>query len=181
MSITEWVAPCMGMAHATPVLLHFDRDGQAFGPYPLEEAREYLKRGQILPTDQAWYEGGPGWVPVVQVPGMIGGMASGAPTPPPPASMPTAPQAVVTAVYSKADTKFNKHFFMRTLGRFLKVNPDGNPEQLFMTVRTGEEFLLYRVARAEQDHCVIQIDENGVRRDKRVDYFNINEIQVRQR
>jgi len=41
------------------VLLHFDRDGEAFGPYPLAEARDYLKRGEILPTDQAWFEGAP--------------------------------------------------------------------------------------------------------------------------
>jgi len=183
MSTTEWVARSLSLAHAAAVLLHFDREGQAFGPYPLEEAREYLKRGQILPTDQAWYEGGPGWVPVMQVPGMIGGgaPAPGSPPPPPSAVSPAAPQAVVTARYAKADTKFNKHFFVRILGRFLKVNPDGNPEQLFMRVRTGEEYLLYRVARAEQDHCVIQMDESGVRRDKRVDYFNIEEVEVRQR
>ena len=53
------------------MLLHFTRAGEAFGPYPLEEAREYLKKGQILPTDQAWYEGAPGWMNVTEVPGVI--------------------------------------------------------------------------------------------------------------
>ena len=77
--------------------------------------------------------------------------------------------------------KFNKYFFMSTLGTYLKSNPDVNPEQLFMRTRTGEEYLLYRVAKVEQDHCIIQMNLDGVRKDKRVDYFNINEIEVRPR
>ena len=62
------------------MLLHFDRDGDPFGPYPLEEAREYLKRGEILPTDQAWFEGAADWMPVMEVPGMIGTTAAGNPS-----------------------------------------------------------------------------------------------------
>ena len=161
--------PCM--------LLHFNRDGQAFGPYPLEEAREYLKRGQILPSDQAWYEGCPNWMPVVQVPGMIGGGATD--TPPPPSAAPAGP--VVLVSYSNATNKFNKKFFQTELARFLKLNPEGQTEQLFMRVRTGEEYALYRVAKTEGDHCVIQVDIDGVRKDKRVDYFNINDIEIHQR
>ena len=156
------------------MLLHFDRDGDPFGPYPLEEAREYLKHGEILPTDQAWFEGAADWMPVMEVPGMIGTTA-GAPPPPPP-SAPTA-QVTVVAQYTSATTKFNKRFFESELGRFLKVNPEDNPERLFMRTRNGE-FLLYRVAKAEQDHCIISIDLDGVRKDKRIDYFNINEIEV---
>tara|TARA_B100000459_G_scaffold109549_1_gene63812 strand:- start:528 stop:1133 length:606 start_codon:yes stop_codon:yes gene_type:complete len=164
--------PCM--------LLHFNRDGQAFGPYPLEEAREYLKRGQILPSDQAWYEGCPNWMPVVQVPGMIGGGATDTPPPPPPPSAaPAGP--VVLVSYSNATNKFNKKFFQTELARFLKLNPEGQTEQLFMRVRTGEEYALYRVAKTEGDHCVIQVDIDGVRKDKRVDYFNINDIEIHQR
>ena len=49
-----------------------------------------------------------------------------------------------------------------------------------MRVRTGEEYALYRVAKTE-DHCVIQVDVDGVRKDKRVDYFNINDIEIHQR
>ena len=161
--------PCM--------LLHFNRDGQAFGPYPLEEAREYLKRGQIMPSDQAWYEGCPNWMPVVQVPGMIGGGATD--TPPPPSAAPAGP--VVLVSYSNATNKFNKKFFQTELARFLKLNPEGQTEQLFMRVRTGEEYALYRVAKTEGDHCVIQVDIDGVRKDKRVDYFNINDIEIHQR
>ena len=153
------------------MLLHFDRDGDPFGPYSLEEAREYLKRGEILPTDQAWFEGAADWMPVMEVPGMIGTTAG---APPPPA--PTA-QVTVVAHYTSATTKFNKRFFESELGRFLKINPEGNPEHLFMRTRNGD-FALYRVAKAEQDHCIISVDLDGVRKDKRIDYFNINEIEV---
>ena len=157
------------------MLLHFTRDGQAFGPYPIEEAREYLKRGQILPTDQAWYEGCANWMPVIQVPGMIGASGGGAPPPPPASTVP-----VVLATYSSTNMKFNKKFIVSELGRFLKLNPEGFTEQLFMRTRNGD-FLLYRIAKAESDHCILQVDVNGVRRDKRMDYFNINEIEIRQR
>ena len=157
------------------MLLHFDRDGDPFGPYPLEEAREYLKRGEILPTDQAWFEGAADWMPVMEVPGMIGTTA-GAPPPPP---APTA-QVTVVAQYTSATTKFNKRFFESELGRFLKVNPEDNPERLFMRTRNGA-FSLYRVAKAEQDHCIISVNLDGVRKDKRIDYFNINEIEVQGR
>ena len=46
-----------------------------------------------------------------------------------------------------------------------------------MRTRNGD-FSLYRVAKAEQDHCIISVDLDGVRKDKRIDYFNINEIEV---
>ena len=165
------------------MLLHFTRDGQAFGPYPIEEAREYLKRGQILPTDQAWYEGCADWMPVTQVPGMIGAPGGDAappppPPPPPPSAAPAAP--VVLATYSSANMKFNRKFIESELGRFLKLNPDGLTEQLFMRTRNGD-FLLYRIAKTEGDHCILQVDVDGVRKDKRMDYFNITEIEVRQR
>ena len=105
------------------MLLHFTRAGEAFGPYPLEEAREYLKKGQILPTDQAWYEGAPGWMNVTEVPGVIGTTAPGAPPPPPPAAAPV--QTEVVARYTSDTTKFNKRFFDTEIGRFQKLNPDG--------------------------------------------------------
>ena len=154
------------------MLLHFDRDGDPFGPYPLEEAREYLKRGEILPTDQAWFEGAADWMPVMEVPGMIGTTAG--PPPPPPA------QVTVLAHYTSATTKFNKRFFESEIGRFLKLNPEDNPEQLFMRTRNGD-FALYRVAKAALDHCIISVDLDGVRKDKRIDYFNINEVEVQGR
>mgnify|MGYP001180222309 FL=1 len=83
----------------------------------------------------------------------------------------------VVAHYTSATTKFNKRFFESEIGRFLKLNPEENPERLFMRTRNGD-FSLYRVAKAEQDHCIISVDLDGVRKDKRIDYFNINEIEV---
>ena len=50
--------------------IHIDRQGQRFGPYPLEQVNQYLASGNLLPTDQAWYEGAPGWMPITQVPGV---------------------------------------------------------------------------------------------------------------
>jgi hypothetical protein len=157
------------------MLLHFDRDGQAFGPYPLEEARDYLKRGEILPTDHAWFEGAPDWMPVMQVPGMIGTTGSATPPPPPPPD-----EAKVVARFRSDTMKFNRRFFETELARFMKSNPDENPEQLFMRTRNGE-FLLYRVARAASDHIIIAMNLEGVRKEKRIDYFNINEIEIRSR
>ena len=47
------------------------RDDQQFGPYTVEDLNSYLVQGSILPTDQAWYEGAVGWMPMDQVPGVI--------------------------------------------------------------------------------------------------------------
>jgi hypothetical protein len=160
------------------MLLHFTRDGEAFGPYPLEEARGYLKKGQILPTDQAWYEGAPGWMNVTEVPGVIGTAAPGAPPPPPPAVAPV--QTEVVARYTSDTTKFNKRFFDTEIGRFQKLNPDGNPEQLFMQTREGA-FAVFRISEVKGDHCFISIDVGGARKEKRVNYFNINEIEIQRR
>ena len=119
-------------------------------------------------------------MPAIQVPGMIG--ASGGATPPPPPPPPSSPPSTVAlATYSNSNIKFNRKFMETELGRFLKLNPEGQTEQLFMRVRTGEEYLLYRVSKTEGDHCVVQVDVDGVRKDKRVDYFNITDIEVRHR
>ncbi len=50
--------------------IHINRDGQNFGPYSLDEVRQYVASGNIVLTDLAWYEGAPGWVPLGQVPGV---------------------------------------------------------------------------------------------------------------
>lgn len=50
--------------------IRIHRDGSDFGPYSLEELRQYLASGQIIPTDLAWYQGAPDWMPVTQVPGL---------------------------------------------------------------------------------------------------------------
>ena len=53
------------------MMIHILRDDQQFGPYTIEDLNSYLVQGSILPTDQAWYEGAAGWMPMDQVPGVI--------------------------------------------------------------------------------------------------------------
>ncbi len=52
------------------MLIHVSRDGAQFGPYTLEDANAYLAEGSLLPTDQAWHEGAPDWMPITEVPGI---------------------------------------------------------------------------------------------------------------
>ena len=40
------------------------------GPYTIEQINEYLGQGSLLPTDYAWHEGLPDWVPVTQISGV---------------------------------------------------------------------------------------------------------------
>lgn len=51
--------------------IHIARDGQRFGPYPLEEVNRQLVAGTIRLTDLAWYEGIPAWISLAQVPGVL--------------------------------------------------------------------------------------------------------------
>ena len=50
--------------------VHIDRNGERYGPYSNEDINAYLANGTLLPTDLAWHEGLPGWVPVSQIPGV---------------------------------------------------------------------------------------------------------------
>lgn len=52
------------------MMIHISRDGQQFGPYTIAEVNSYLADGVLLPTDQAWFEGAPEWMPITQVPGV---------------------------------------------------------------------------------------------------------------
>jgi hypothetical protein len=66
------------------------RDGQNYGPYSLEEAKQNLAAGSLLLTDLAFVEGASEWTTLNLVPGIA---ASSAPPPPPPRSQapPSAP------------------------------------------------------------------------------------------
>ena len=55
-----------------------NRDGQQMGPYTVEQINEYLAQGSLLPTDYAWHEGLPEWIPVTE----ISGVGSAAAPPP---------------------------------------------------------------------------------------------------
>lgn len=60
--------------------IHIHREGQDFGPYTLEQVNQYLVEGSIVPTDVAWYDGAPDWIPLPKVPGVVvpAGAATGA-------------------------------------------------------------------------------------------------------
>ena len=63
-----------------------NRDGQNYGPYPLEQVQQMLQAGQAQLTDLAHYEGAADWVPLIQVPGVA--QAPAAPASAPPAAGP---------------------------------------------------------------------------------------------
>ena len=67
----------------TPIFMqiHITREDTKFGPYTLEEANHYLDVGHLLPSDLAWHEGSPSWVPLLSVPGI---KPRATPPPPPP-------------------------------------------------------------------------------------------------
>ena len=41
--------------------LYLSREGQTFGPYTVDQAREYLAAGQFFPNDHALFEGQTEW------------------------------------------------------------------------------------------------------------------------
>src|SRR5438132_1254712 len=61
--------------------IHIARNGQAIGPFSLEEINRQLAAGTLSASDQAWYEGAAGWAPLSTVPGVTGGSAAGIPSP----------------------------------------------------------------------------------------------------
>ncbi|MCE3004601.1 MAG: DUF4339 domain-containing protein, partial [Xanthomonadaceae bacterium] len=76
--------------------IHINRDGQNYGPYTLDEARQYLASGNLIDTDLAWFEGAANWMPLSQVPG-IGPAARSAPAAPPAVPSAAAPVAAPSA------------------------------------------------------------------------------------
>ena len=74
--------------------IYIHRDGQQFGPYSVEQAREYLAAGSLAATDLAWYEGAADWAPLGQL------KEVSLSTPPPPA--PSAPAPAGPAPVGKA-------------------------------------------------------------------------------
>jgi len=48
-------------------LFTLDRGGQRYGPYSLEQLREYVAQGSVLPSDLVWRSGMYTWVPVQHI------------------------------------------------------------------------------------------------------------------
>ncbi len=65
-----------------------NRDGQHYGPYPVEDAAAHLASGGLLPTDWAWTDGMADWAPLSDVVASLQ-----APTPPAPQPAPVASAA----------------------------------------------------------------------------------------
>jgi len=73
--------------------VHVDRGGERYGPYSHEDVNAYLANGTLLPTDQAWQDGMPDWVPITQIPGVTAPGGAAAPPPlPSPAAGSACPQ-----------------------------------------------------------------------------------------
>ena len=47
--------------------VYVSRDGQQYGPYPIEDVRAHMASGSLLPTDHAFCEGMTDWAPLEQV------------------------------------------------------------------------------------------------------------------
>jgi TPR repeat protein len=90
------------------MLIHIKRNAEVFGPYSIEEAREYLSAGRLSLSDFAQLPGNTEWIPLASVPGV-----KSAPPPPPPSSsaeLPgTAPGSTHQTSSSAASPGANKH------------------------------------------------------------------------
>lgn len=78
------------------MLINIKRNAEVFGPYSLEEAREYLSSGRLVLSDFAQLPGTTDWTPLASVPGV----RSAPPPPPPPGRAelpPMAPAAIQSA------------------------------------------------------------------------------------
>ncbi|MFL6520937.1 MAG: DUF4190 domain-containing protein [Chthoniobacterales bacterium] len=74
--------------------IHVARDGKELGVFSLEEVNHQVAAGTLRLTDQAWYEGAPGWIALSSVPGVSAAPASVAPQVSP-TSVATTPGVVV--------------------------------------------------------------------------------------
>ncbi len=57
------------------------RDDQQFGPYTLEQMKEFAREGRLLPQDLVWNEGLSEWVAASKIPELFGETKRTAPTP----------------------------------------------------------------------------------------------------
>ena len=79
------------------------RDGQTFGPYSLEQAKQYLDAGQLLPSDFAVVEGQAEWKSLTEILGVQTPAPAPQPAPVPVQAEQSTPQPAKPVVinYSK--------------------------------------------------------------------------------
>lgn len=63
-------------SHLSSMDIYINRDGQQGGPYSLDKINECLAQRSMEPTDLAFHEGLPDWIPLSQVNGVILGGVS---------------------------------------------------------------------------------------------------------
>jgi hypothetical protein len=86
------------------------RDGQNYGPYSLEEVKQQLAAGNLVPTDLAFIEGATEWTTLNLVPGAL----SGAPPPPPPKTSKIPPPPVQPSAHAVAPVTKGKGGFVKS-------------------------------------------------------------------
>jgi len=74
--------------------IHVARDGKQLGIFSLEEINRQLAAGTLNLSDQAWYEGAPGWAALSTVPGVSAASAPGSVPQISPAPVPGVPMAL---------------------------------------------------------------------------------------
>lgn len=75
--------PPMG---GNPLAVHISLNGQQYGPYDLEQLKQYIAEGRVNDETQCWKEGMAGWAEIKTVPELASlfGPPAGSPPPPPP-------------------------------------------------------------------------------------------------
>ena len=71
--------------------LYVTQKGQQAGPFPIETVKGMLERRELTPTDLAWHEGAPGWMPLSS---FMAVQAASSPASPAPPAQPSAPRPV---------------------------------------------------------------------------------------
>ena len=72
---------------------YLTKNSQKLGPYSVEQLRIFLQQGLVTTADEVWADGWPSWMPIGNVPGLVGSLES-ANKPPQPSSTNYAPSTV---------------------------------------------------------------------------------------
>ena len=142
------------------------RAGQQYGPYQLDEVRQFLAEGQLAADDQAHFQQASGefWMgPLFKIPGVSG--------------IETPAAVVPLERYEAPETRINRRLFQTELERFQKLNPAGRSEDLVLHTAT-EEFRIFRISKLEGERLTIEHQHRGVRKEKTLNYFEIRAVEV---
>ena len=93
---------------AAPHQITISRQGQRFGPYAEDVARQFLAEGKLQPTDLGWHPGAEGWKPLSEMLAPPGAPET-APPPPPDAPSATDPAPDVKVHISRKDERMGPY------------------------------------------------------------------------